>query len=102
MALASTEKNYRLRRSSIARRDTSAERDHQELEVLAFVRLLDGRLLYIRRWQVWMRTFRICGRSFDSGPGGADGLLDFLLSCCQRIIRDVNRAFFDLCFDHAV
>ncbi len=39
-----------------------------------------------------MRAFRICGGSFDRGPGGADSLLDFLFTGCQRIVRDVQRA----------
>jgi len=40
-----------------------------------------------------MRAFRICGRSLDRGPGGADCLLEFLFSRCQRIVQDVLRAF---------
>jgi len=43
-----------------------------------------GRRVLMR--QVWMRAFRICGRSLDGGPGGADSLLDFLFSRCQRIV----------------
>ena len=49
-----------------------------------------------------MRAFRICGRSFDRGPGGADSLLDFLFSRCQRIVRDVQRALLYFGFDYAV
>ncbi len=49
-----------------------------------------------------MRTFRICGRSFDGCPCGMDGLLDFLFSRCQRIVRDVQRALFYFGFDCAV
>ncbi len=49
-----------------------------------------------------MRTFRICGRSLDRGPGGADGLLDFLFSRCQGIVREVQRALLDFGFDYAI
>jgi hypothetical protein len=49
-----------------------------------------------------MRAFRICGRSFDRGPGGADSLLDFLFSRCQRIVRDVQRTLLYFGFDYAV
>ena len=49
-----------------------------------------------------MRACRICGRSLDLGPGGADRLLDFLFSRCQRIVRDVQRALLDFSFDYAV
>jgi hypothetical protein len=49
-----------------------------------------------------MRTFRIRGRCLDRGPGGADSLLDFLFSRCQRIVRDVQRALLDFGFDYAV
>ena len=49
-----------------------------------------------------MRTFRICGRSFDRGPSGADSLLDFLFSRCQRIVRDVQRTLLYFAFDYAV
>jgi hypothetical protein len=49
-----------------------------------------------------MRAFRICGRGLDRGPGGADSLLDFLFRRCQRIVRDVQRAFFYFGFDYAV
>src|SRR5262249_11742747 len=52
--------------------------------------------------QIWMRTFRICGRSLDSGPGGTNSLLDFLFSRGQRIVRDVYRAFLYFGFDNAV
>ena len=65
---------------------TGPERDHEGSGVLALVRILDGRLLYIRRWQVWMRAFRVRGCSLDRGPGGTDSLLDFLFSRCQRIV----------------
>ena len=40
-----------------------------------------------------MRTFGICGRSLDSGPGGTNSLLDFLFNRSQRIVRDVQRPF---------
>ena len=60
-------------------------------------------MLYLRgRWQVWMSTLRICHRSFDCGPGGANGLLDFLFSRSQRVVRDVQRALFYFHFDYAV
>ena len=49
-----------------------------------------------------MRAFRICGRSLDRGPRGADGLLDFLFSRCQWIVRDVQRALLYFGFDYAV
>jgi hypothetical protein len=47
-----------------------------------------------------MRAFRVCGRSFDRGPSGADSLLDFLFSRYQRIVRDMQRASL-FCFDYA-
>jgi hypothetical protein len=49
-----------------------------------------------------MRAFRICGRSLDRGSSGADSLLDFLFSHCQRIVRGVERAFLYFGFDYAV
>jgi hypothetical protein len=49
-----------------------------------------------------MRAFRICGRSFDSGSSGADRLLDFLFSRCQRVVRDVQRALLYFGFEYAV
>ena len=49
-----------------------------------------------------MRVFCICGRSFDRSPGGADSLLDFLFSRCQRIVRDVERALRYFGFAYAV
>ena len=49
-----------------------------------------------------MRVFSICGRSLDGGSGGADSLLNFLLSRCQGIVRDVQRAFLYFVFDYAV
>ena len=49
-----------------------------------------------------MRAFRICGHSLDRGPGGADSLLDFLFSRCQRIVRDMKRALLYFGFDYAV
>ena len=49
-----------------------------------------------------MRAFRICGRSPDGSPGGADSLLDFLFSRCQRVVRDVQRALLYFAFDYAV
>ena len=49
-----------------------------------------------------MRVFSICGRSLDGGPSGADSLLDFLFSRCQRIVRDVQRALLYFGFDYAV
>src|SRR5215468_5868406 len=52
--------------------------------------------------QVRMRTFRICGRTLDSGPGGANCLLDFLFSRHQGIVRDVQRAFRYFGFDYAL
>ena len=48
-----------------------------------------------------MSAFRICGRSLDRGPGGADSLLDFLFSRCQRIVPDVQRALLYFGFDYA-
>jgi hypothetical protein len=41
-------------------------------------------------------------RGFDSIPGGADSLLDFLFSRGQRIVRDMQRALLYSGFDHAV
>jgi hypothetical protein len=52
--------------------------------------------------QVWMRAFRICGRSLVRGPGGANSFLDFLFSRGQRIVRDVQRALRYFGFDYAV
>jgi hypothetical protein len=49
-----------------------------------------------------MRAFRICGRSLDRGPGGADGLLDFLFSRCQWIVRNVKRVLLYFGLDYAV
>src|SRR4029079_18981411 len=49
-----------------------------------------------------MRVFSICGRSLDDHPGGADSLLNFLFSSCQRIVRDVQRALFYLGFDYTI
>jgi hypothetical protein len=49
-----------------------------------------------------MSAFRIRNRGLDCGPGGADRLLDFLFSRCQRIVRDMQRAFFYFGFDYAV
>ena len=49
-----------------------------------------------------MRAFRICGRSLDRGPGGADSLLDFLFSRCQWIVRNVKRVLLYFGFDYAV
>jgi hypothetical protein len=49
-----------------------------------------------------MRAFRVCGRSFDCRPGGADSLLDFPFSRAQRIVRNVQRAFGYFGFDYAV
>ena len=49
-----------------------------------------------------MRAFPICSRGLDRGPGGADSLLDFLFGRCQRIVRDVERAFFYFGFDYAI
>jgi hypothetical protein len=71
--------------------------------VFVVPRVFDRRLFHIRRrWQVWMRAFRICGCGFDVGPGGADSLLDFLLARDQWIVRDVQRALLDFGFDYAV
>ena len=53
---------------------------------LALVRIFDGSLLYIRRQQIWVRAFRVCGRSLDGRACGADSLLDFLFSRCQRVV----------------
>jgi len=73
------------------------------LGVLAMIRVFDGSLLYIRRhWQVWIGTFCISGRGFDSTPGRTNSLLDFLFTGGQRIVRDVQRAVLYLGFDHAV
>src|SRR4029077_1753397 len=52
--------------------------------------------------QVWMRAFRICGRSLDGGPGSTDSLLDFLFTRGQRIVRDVQRVVLYFGFDYAV
>ena len=49
-----------------------------------------------------MRAFPICSRRLDRGPGGADRLLDFLFSRCQRIVRDVQRALLYFGFEYAV
>jgi hypothetical protein len=90
--MGSLQSDRRTLRSELAR----------ESGVLALVRILNGSLLYIRRWQVWMRAFRICGRSLDRGPGGANSFFDFLFSRCQRIVRDVQRALRYFGFDYAV
>ena len=66
------------------------------------VRILAGSFLYTWRGQVWVRVFRSRCRSLDVGPGGTDSLLNFLLSRCQRIVRDVQRALLDFGFDYAV
>jgi hypothetical protein len=70
--------------------------------VVVVLCVFDGRLLCAwRHRQVWMRIFHICGRSFDSRAGGADSLLDFLFSRCQRIIRDVQRLLLYFDFDYS-
>src|SRR5204863_3433993 len=99
--LASSKK-LRQSRTSNGLRGSSPERDHGRSGVLALVRILDGSLLDVRRWQIWMRAFRICGRSLDGGPGRAYSLLDFLFSRRHRIVRDVQRAILYFGFDYAV
>jgi hypothetical protein len=47
-----------------------------------------------------MRTFSISSRSLDRGSGGADGPLDSLLTHGQWIVRDVQPAVLDFCFDY--
>ena len=69
--------------------DREPGKNHDGLGVLAWVGIFDGSLLCIRRRQVWMRAFRICGRSLDRGACGLNSLLDFLFSRCQRIVRHV-------------
>ena len=70
--------------------------------LVAGVGIFNGSVPIRRCWKVWMRAFRICGRSFDGGADGADSLLDFLFGRCQRIVRDVQRAFLYFGFDYAV
>lgn len=41
-----------------------------------------------------MRSFCICGCGFDDIPAGANSLLDLLLTCGQRIVRNVESAPF--------
>src|SRR3954467_3002679 len=72
------------RTSSVAR-DSSSERGFRSA-ILGLVGILEGSLLYIRGWQIWMRVFRIRGRSLDRGAGGANSLLHFLFSRRQRIV----------------
>ena len=48
-----------------------------------------------------MRAFRVSGRSLNGAPSGADSVLDFLFGRCQRIVRDVHRAFLYFGFDYA-
>src|SRR4051812_22969876 len=88
------------RTSSVAR-DSSSERGFRSA-ILGLVGILEGSLLYIRGWQIWMRVFRIGGRSLDRGAGGANSLLNFLFSCCQRIVRNVQRALLYFRVDYAV
>ena len=64
-------------------------------------RIVGGSLLNIWHRQIWMRAFRVCGRSLDRCARGADSLLDFLFSRCQRVVRDVQRGLLYFGFDHA-
>ena len=76
--------------------------NRSRIEVPAAVRVFDGSLLYARgRWQIWMRTLRICSLSFDRGPGRADNLSIFFSLVAHSIVRDVQRPVFDFCFDYA-
>ena len=71
--------------------------------MLVVVRAFDRSLLHTRRvWQVWTHSFCICRRGFDSVPGGANSLLDFLLGRGERIARHVHRFVLDFGFDYAV
>ena len=71
--------------------------------MLVVVRAFDRSLLHTRRvWQVWTHSFCICRRGFDSVPGGANSLLDFLFSRGERIVRHVHRFVLDFGFDYAV
>ena len=92
-------RNYpNLERRTIFR--TASREKHDGSGVLAMLLVLHGRLLKIRRWQIWVCAFRICGRSLDGASGGADSLLNFLFSSCQRIVRDVQRALLYFGFDY--
>lgn len=84
-------------------RDKVARGDHERSGVLALVRIFDRCLRCIRRrWELWMRSFGICGRGSSGGAGRANSLLDFLFTRRQRIVRGVQRALFYFDFDYAL
>src|SRR5689334_3590672 len=101
MALAFDREKFRQSPTSNDLRDTLPESDH-EWSVFALFGILDGNLMYIRWWEIWMRAFRICGCSLNVGSGRADSVLDFLFSRGQRIVRDVQSVLRYFGFDYAV